>query len=240
MVNLSYIENEDNLAELLSRARTMIHFKGFGPHMDNVTNPPPQEMIRTLSSVDVLVFDGDDYNDNSFTFVIVKALEMARSEERPYPLILAFKFKDQKDQFARSWSTAPVPPNFTDSIHCFLAETGAVNIPRFYDVGQLVDLPGGQPCPVTTDQALYVALGTFALDVTSRARGVGGAPLLRSVVAWGGLNIVVRELQVTFALWGPAAPRWTYYHAIRHQRTHDGPIQHGLLQDVDHPALTRR
>ncbi len=236
VVQLSFIESEARVAELVKGAKTMVHYKGFGPYMNNEADPPPEEMIRTLSSVDVLVFDGDDYNDNSFTFVIPKALELAKEEKRPYPLLLAFKFRDQKDQFVHSWSTAPFPADF-DKVHCCLVGTEEANVPKFYDVGKIPGLPGGEPCPVTADQALYVALGTFAVDLTGRACGSGVA---RSIVVWGGLNIVLRELQVDFALGGSAAPAWTYYHASRHQRTRDGPVQHGLLRDVEHPMLIKR
>ena len=240
MPGITFLESEDGIANLVKGSKTLVHYKGFGPFMDMHAYPPPEEMLRTLSASDVLVFDGDDYSDNSFTFAIPKALELAEKEKRPHPILLAFKFKHDRDQFEKSWSRAVLPATFRDSIYCYLVKAEDIVVPKFYNPGQVANLPGA-PCSLNQDQEQYVALGTYAVHVTGQALGSSGAPLARRVIVWGGLYIVLRELQVNVALWGAETPPWTYYHASRTRPSPSGPtVQEGVLAEVDHPILTQR
>jgi hypothetical protein len=235
MPSFEFLEDEASLVKLVQSCKTLVHYKGFGPSIDIQTNPPSEEMIRTLSTADVLVFDGDNYSDDSFTYTILKVLEILDREKLSQPILLALKFLHEKDVFVQSWSGVPLPTSFTRPIYCFLAPREQVILPKFYDPAGAVNLPGGS-CPLTSAQEPYTALGVYGMDLTGRLASACDPPLLRSVVVWGGLNIVLREFQMNVVLWGDATPRWTYHHVRR--RNAAGVEQEGILASVTHPVLT--
>jgi hypothetical protein len=235
MPSITFLEDEARLAALVKPYKTLVHYKGFGPSIDISTNPPLEEMIRTLSATDVLVFDGDDYSDASFTHAIPKVLEILDKEQRPPPILLALKFLDEKDAFVQSWTGVTLPASFTHPIYCFLVPRDQAVVPKFYDHTGAVNLPG-EPCTLTPSQEPYTALGVYGIDLTRRLASAGDAPLLRSVVVWGGWYIVLREFQMNAILWGDEAPKWTYFHTRR--RSPAGVEQEGVLASVSHPLLT--
>ena len=225
-IKLTFLESDRELGEVLSKVRTVVHFKGFGP---SILHAPSQEMLGSLASFDMIEFDGDDFDNASFTFALRLLVDQLQEQGKRIPTLLAFKHQDGKRRFSKSWRRFLVPAELDAHLYCYVVKPKEVaEVEK-----KLMTLKS------TEDQAKFVTLGAFALSCTARLPGADKQPLERMVVAWGGYHIVVLEFQAQMTLWAENAPRWEYYHA-RRTRGPQQELQEGLLLTHKHKSLTIR
>lgn len=209
----------DELSSFVA-GKKVCHYKGFGPTLDTKI-PPPLEMLDHLSHCDILVFDGDDFTNESFTHVFHSLYLHTRDHStRGFPTLLAFKLADEAQQLigpVSSWHTFPHPITLN---YC-LVDRGECQSSR---------LLHAVTASVTPSQRMYVGLGVWALE---RVRA--SSPSSLQVCVWGGYHVVVSEFLCHVDLCGAeGGVPWHYWHA---SRVKDGETQEGLLKDITHPIL---
>ena len=199
---------------LLPAASSVIHFKGFGPH---VTSPPPPSLLTALGSAGAIVFDGDDWDLHSFTYALPVAL--ACSSCAPPPLLLALKNSAARASFEASWKLAPLPAGAR--VCCLLVpDAELLGAAGSYRTAALAALPAfaRHHAGLSSDGEFYVALGLLGVALT--------LPWAPRVHCWGGHTVPAREFAAGVAKWGEGAPTWVYHAATREK---GGELQEGLL-----------
>lgn len=223
----------------LLRGKQCLHFKGFSAHL---RDSPLPSLLATLKAADVIVFDGDDFELDSFTAAIVAV----GAGSPGAPVLLAFKRSDDLRRFNTSWSrcpaegivyVCPLPPAVCDE-------------PRFWNPtearawcashGDVPASPGSEIRGLAADagslkpsQRRYVGLGVAAVELT-RASVEGGGSV--TVAAWGGGVVPGAEFLLQEALFGGGMPPWQYWHATRTRP--GGSPEGGRLHGVAHCKLT--
>jgi hypothetical protein len=237
MSRIKFIERWEDLA--FEGCRSFVHVKGFGPSARFEPNPHQEEIARILLESDVIIFDGDDYEPNSYTHIIHMALDLAEKEGKSPPNILAFKLSTGRGQFEQSWGSHSDP--FTKRIQCLLVNEDQISAPKYHALDGATDIPG-RGHQLTLDQQRYVGLGVHGVEITKRI--IASTPESRTlkVIAWGGWLIALREFQVNVALWGQQMPEWHYYHVARYVPSGNGGHvkQEGLLSTIEHASLIKR
>lgn len=253
MVSIEYITSAENLERLLVEHASIVHYKGFGPR---ILSECPVQIVAELAKADLIVFDGDNYTDDSFTLAFGRLHRLCAAERRSMPAILAFKILKDKGIFDTSWraydsackAAHPELPPFV--LHCFLVPVLPATLGSKYGA-QPAALSDALPDPCALhclrcfeavhargagESFVYVALGAYAVKVTRKVVCKRtGQPPQRQVIVWGTLDVVVCEFAVCY--YGGIDPDlpWKYFHAVRER---DGERQEGKFLGLKgHPRV---
>lgn len=80
-------------------SQKILHLKGFGSGFEDVNlHPLPRSVIQIIEDHDVIVFDGDDFGEFSFTRYLAFYGHIIKNKT-----VIAFKFAHVIDQFIYSW-----------------------------------------------------------------------------------------------------------------------------------------
>jgi hypothetical protein len=220
----------------LAGAADVLHVKGFG---SRVAAAPPAGFVARLAAADVIVFDGDDLANDSFT-AAVRAAALARGARAR---LLAYVVDEpaERARVRASWAALAAPAGAALSVvpiaRALLSEPRRVSVRAAAAAAAAAGASAGAAAPpeaplpdVAGADATYVALGVAGLEMT-----IGAARGRVSVACWGGGAIVAQEFAVGAA--ARLGVRWTYWHAARAAR--GGGVEEGGLGAVRHAALSR-
>jgi hypothetical protein len=93
----------------------IVHFKGFasGLEFSTLAIDTVNAVLVHLESFDAILWDGDDYNESSFTHVFRLLADRLEHAKR-YPVLICIKLREQIEAFRESYRSASLPVK----IHC--------------------------------------------------------------------------------------------------------------------------
>jgi hypothetical protein len=215
--NPIFTESTEIIRTTLIQKKTITHLKGFA---SGIKENPPTEMIDMIANSDAVVFDGDNYNVESYTKVLKAAVDQLKRNERQIPTIVAFRYDKTEEEFKNSWENIDVP------ILCYKVKENEVN-PLFFQPPIDTSI-NTEP---TEDQKKYVALGLFAMEFT------GTLNKERKVMAWGGADTVLYEFKKGKEIFKEKASQWIYYDVTRKKIVEIE--EHGKLLDIEDNQLIK-
>jgi hypothetical protein len=232
--NIATVDSIGIIKTRLNQVKTLIHFKGFA---SGIKTSPTQEMIEMISRSDALLFDGDNYNIESYTQAIRLAVEKAISDKRNIPIIIAFRYDKTEEEFKKSWE------NINVNIICYKVKQEEVQNFYFNPPIQILigknttkeNISNKKIATFTTptkDQEKYAALGLFAMNFT------GSLETERTVVAWGGSDTVLYEFEAGKRKFDGKASKWIYFDVTREKA--NGDKEQGRLSEIEDELLEKR
>lgn len=167
-------------------AERILHFKGYASGIE-IQGPFPSTITKIMDESDVIVFDGDDLNERSFTLYLTA---MAPVIARKNITLVAFKFDHQIDYLKYSWDNRIIEVNEKQEVQ-IVGDSSAIDdaqvtaIPLHY-----IEIPHPDPeTPLVMstftnwlhpNDHLYLYLGKEALIKTGARRvlTIGGGACL--------------------------------------------------------------
>lgn len=167
-------------------AEKILHFKGYASGID-LQGPFPPMITKIMNESDVIVFDGDDLSERSFTLYLTA---MAPLISRKNIALVAFKFAHQIDDLKDSWDNRIIEVNEEQEVQIVGEPSGMVDTPVTAIPLHYIEIP--HPDPETPlimstftnwlhpNDHLYLYLGKEALLKTGARRvlSIGGGACL--------------------------------------------------------------
>ena len=215
-----------------NNVQSVVHFKGFASGIDFSTLPSDvaNALLEYLGTFDAIFWDGDDYNESSFThFLLLLARRLGST--RKYPTLICIKLQEQIAEFRVSYLNTSLPV----IINCIEINRDifdkAEELVRFKQIPLAVD-DGRWRDPSFTDN-IYLAMGTYFVHLTRKLLD-NQVISMRNVACVGGYDIVYLEYLVD-TYYEPDL-QWHYFHC---SRIKNNCVQEGRINDCTGANLTK-
>ena len=226
----------DLVATICARnnVHSIVHFKGFASGIDFSTLPSDtiNALLEHLEIFDAIFWDGDDYNESSFThflWLLAKRLGSTRG----YPTLICIKLQEQINAFIESYRVASLPV----TINCIEINSDIFDkteeLVRFKQIPtEVVAAESRWNDPSFTDN-VYVAMGTYFVHLTRLLFDIGVISM-RNVACVGGYDVAYLEYLID-TFYEPEL-KWCYFHC---SRIKNDCVQEGMINNCTGANLTK-
>ena len=216
-----------------NNVQRIVHFKGFasGLEFSTLAIDTVNAVLVHLESFDAILWDGDDYNESSFTYVF-RLLANRLEHAKRYPVLICIKLREQIEAFRESYRSASLPVK----IHCI--EITSDIFDKTEELSRFKRIPSDlvaadsrlRDLPFTVD--IYFAMGVYFVHVT-RLLMHDGVISSRNVACLGGYDCVYFEYVVD-SHYEPKL-MWDYFHC---SRIKNNCVQEGSIANFTRENLT--
>ena len=209
----------------------IVHFKGFASGLDFSTLAIVNAVLDHLESYDAILWDGDDYNESSFTHIFRLLADRLLEHAKRYPVLICIKLREQIEAFRESYRSASLPVK----IHCI--EITSDIFDKTEELSRFKQIPSDlvaadsrlRDLPFAVD--IYFAMGVYFVHVT-RLLMHDGVISRRNVACLGGYDCVYFEYVVD-SHYEPEL-MWDYFHC---SRIKNNSVQEGSIANFTRANL---
>lgn len=212
----------------------IVHFKGFASGLDfsTLAIDTVNAVLVHLESFDAILWDGDDFNESSFTYIFRLLADRLLEHAKRYPVLICIKLREQIEAFRESYRSASLPVK----IHCI--EIASDNFDKTEELSRFKRIPSGlvaadsrlRDRPFAVD--IYFTMGIYFVHVT-RLLMHDGVISRRNVACLGGYDCVYFEYVVD-SHYEPEL-MWHYFHCTRIK---NNCVQEGSIATITRANLT--
>ncbi len=217
-----------------NNVQSVVHFKGFASGIDfsTLSSDIINTLLEHLETFDAIFWDGDDYNESSFTYFL-RLLAKRLGSTRKYPTLICIKLQDQISAFKESYRVASLPV----TINCVEINSDIFDkteeLVRFKKIPtEVVAAERRWSEPYFTDN-VYVAMGTYFVHLTRLLLNTGVISM-RNVACVGGYDVAYLEYLID-TYYEPEL-KWCYFHC---SRIKNNCVQEGMINNCTGTNLTK-